>query len=67
MIKKDRADKIVNINALNIRTVERAIRHHWSVEKLIININSDFDIYGGFLSISDEELLLRSFCSGIVG
>lgn len=57
----------VSINLLDVRTVIRAIRNHWSLEKLLININSDLDICGGFLVISDEELLLRSFCSGIVG
>lgn len=52
---------------MKVFTVLRAIRENWPIEKLIININDDMDILGGFIAATDEQILSRHYCSGIIG
>lgn len=67
LCKLQRQYKTICLSNLKILTVQRAIEGHWSLEKLIINVNDDMDILGGFIAATDEIILSRHFCSGIVG
>lgn len=65
--KLQRRHKAICLSELKVRVVQRAIREHWSIEKLIINVNEDMDILGGFIAATDETILGHQFCSGING
>lgn len=62
-----RRHKAICLDILKISVIRRAIQKHWSIEKLIINVNGDFDILGGFIAATDDAILSEQFCSGIVG
>lgn len=59
--------KNICLDRLKIRRVLQAIEEHWSIERLIINVNQDMDILGGIIMATDEDILSKHFCSGIVG